>query len=765
MSPINRRLHISGIVQGVGFRPAVFNLAGKFQLTGWVLNSAHGVEIELHGEPENVFAFVEALRQNPPPLALIDSFTVEDAGFQPYSGFEIRHSQDDPADFLPVSPDLAICPDCRRELFDPADRRYRYPFINCTNCGPRFSIVTGIPYDRPNTSMAGFRLCPECACEYHDPNNRRFHAQPIACPVCGPHIWYEEGGKTSAEFDSALRKARAALSEGKILAVKGLGGVHLACDAHNQLALNTLRARKHRSGKPFALMAFDLNIIQKYARVSPDEANLLASPMAPIVLLELTPKGRELAKRVAPDQNRLGFMLPYTPLHLLLLEPEQNIPEVLVMTSGNLSEEPIAYTNPEAVNRLSALADGFLLHDRPIHMRVDDSVVSVIDASRHIQRRARGYAPMPVPIPAQAIPTLACGTELKNTFCLARERYAFVSHHIGDLENQETLSAFESAVSHYEKIFRIQPQLIAADLHPNYLASHYARQRAASGSLQLVEIQHHHAHIVSCMAENSVSPRERVIGLAFDGTGYGTDGNIWGGEVLLASWGSFERPLHFEYMSLPGGEAAVRKPARMALSLILQAGVDPNLIPFAFHAALDEQEQTAVIHQIKTGFNTPLTSSVGRLFDGAAALIGLHQQVSYEAQNAIALESIADPAETSAYEFPISDNQILSVPAIRAIADDIANKIPASIISARFHNGLAGCALSAAQKIRQQTGLGKVALSGGVWQNKTLIKQTTAALRASGFEVLLPSRLPVNDGGVSFGQMLAALAASGYVKE
>ena len=765
MPVINKRLHITGIVQGVGFRPTVFNLAQRHLLKGWVLNNAHGVEIELRGTEQNVQAFIQDLRQNPPPLSVIDSFTVEDASDQAFTEFQIRHSEDDPSDFLPVSPDLNICPDCRRELFDPSDRRYRYPFINCTNCGPRFSIVTGIPYDRPNTSMASFSLCPDCAEEYQDPANRRFHAQPIACPVCGPQVWYEESGQKLAERETALQAARKALAEGKILAVKGLGGFHLVCDAQNPQTVEKLRLRKRRSGKPFALMAFDVDTIKEFARVCPDEEKLLTSPMAPVLLLETTLAGKELARLVAPDQNRLGFMLPYTPLHLLLLEPAEGFPKVLVMTSGNLSEEPIAYSNADAHKRLSQLADGFLLHDRPIHTRIDDSVVSVIEGVPHIQRRARGFAPLPLQISSNAIPTLACGTELKNTFCLVRDRYAFVSHHIGDLENQETLTAFEDAVRHYEKIFRIKPQLLAADMHPDYLANRYARQRAAEENLLLVEVQHHHAHIVSCMADNGLKQHERVIGLAFDGTGFGTDGAIWGGEALLADWKGFQRLCHLEYMPLPGGEAAVRKPARMALSLILQAGIDPDCVPFPFHQALDPEERAAVANQVRTGFNTPKTSSAGRLFDGVAALIGLHQQISYEAQNAIALETIADPDEQSSYDFPLENGQILVSPVIQAIVEDIKQKVAPAVISARFHNGLSACVVNVSQQIRSQTGLRQVALSGGVWQNKTLIRHTITALGESGFDVFWPRKLPTNDGGVSFGQALVALAVSENLKE
>jgi len=765
MSIVNKRLHITGIVQGVGFRPTVFNLARRFQLTGWVLNNAQGVEIEMHGEEETVQAFIHDLRQKPPPLAVIDSFTVEDVPCQVHTGFLIRHSQDDPSDFLPVSPDLNICPDCRHELFDPSDRRYRYPFINCTNCGPRFSIVTGIPYDRPNTSMAGFALCPDCAQEYQDPANRRFHAQPIACPVCGPQVWYEENNRKFAEREQAIQAARKTLAEGKILALKGLGGFHLVCDAQNPQTVENLRYRKHRSGKPFALMAFDLETIKEYASVCPEEEKLLTSPMAPVVLLETIAAGKELLRLVAPDQNRLGFMLPYTPLHLLLLEPAEGFPKVLVMTSGNLSEEPIAYSNAEAKRRLSTLADGFLLHDRPIHIRIDDSVVSVIEGVPHIQRRARGYAPLPLQIPTSAVPTLACGTELKNTFCLVRDRYAFVSHHIGDLENQETLSAFEDAIRHYENIFRIKPEILAADIHPDYLASRYAHRRASEQNLPLVEVQHHHAHIISCMAENGLKPQDTVIGLAFDGTGYGTDGAIWGGELLLSNWESFERVYHLEYIPLPGGDAAVRKPARIALSLLLNAGIDPDSFPFPFHQALDPDERSAVANQVHTGFNSPKTSSLGRLFDGVAALIGLHQQISYEAQNAIALETMADPEEKSCYDFLIADGQILVSPVIHAIVEDLKQNVTSAVISARFHNGLTDCAVTVSKQVRSQTSLRQVVLSGGVWQNKTLIRQTITALSASGFEVFWPHKLPTNDGGVSLGQALVALAVSRNLKE
>ncbi len=745
-------------MQGVGFRPTVYLLAQKHALTGWVLNSAHGVEIEINGSPAACAAFVQDLQRNPPPLAHIDSFDVQPAEARVYSAFEIRESQDQPDDFLPVSPDLAICPDCRRELFDPADRRYRYPFINCTNCGPRFTIIKSIPYDRPNTSMAGFALCPDCAAEYHNPANRRFHAQPVACPVCGPQIWFEAGGQKLAEREDALQTARQWLTEGKILAVKGLGGFHLVCDASNAAAVQTLRERKHRTGKPFALMAFDLPTIEKYVTLTPAARRLISAPQAPIILAEMTKAGKVLAQIVAPNQTRLGFMLPYTPLHLLLLEPAPGFPEVLVMTSGNLSEEPIAYENTEARERLASLADGFLMHDRPIYMRIDDSVVTMLREKPYLVRRARGFAPQQLRLPWNTMPLLATGTELKNTFCLTRERYAFVSHFIGDLENQETLGAYEHAIRHYERVFRIQPTALACDLHPDYLATRYAQARSQEDSLPLVSVQHHHAHIASCLAENGWASPEPVIGLAYDGTGYGTDGSIWGGEILIAGYKDFTRRFHLAPLPLPGGDLAVRKPARMALSYLLAAGVDLEDLTLAPIAYLTPAEAQAVRQQVSTGFNAPLTSSMGRLFDAVAALIGLCEEISYEAQAAMMLESASDPLESGFYEMPLEKDIIDPLPMIRAIVADLKASVSMGSIAARFHNSLVRMSLEACRQIRQETGLRTVVISGGVWQNMRLMNLTLPALEAEGFTALIHTQLPPNDGCVSLGQAVVALA-------
>ncbi|KUK70333.1 MAG: Hydrogenase maturation protein HypF [Anaerolineae bacterium 49_20] len=745
-------------MQGVGFRPTLYLLAQKHALTGWVLNSAHGVEIEISGSPAACAAFVNDLQHSPPPLAHIDSFDVQPAEARVYSAFEIRESQDKPDDFLPVSPDLAICPDCQRELFDPADRRYRYPFINCTNCGPRFTIVKSIPYDRPNTSMAGFALCPDCAAEYLDPTNRRFHAQPIACPVCGPQIWFEAKGKKLAEKEDALQVGRQWIAEGKILAVKGLGGFHLVCDAANAAAVQTLRERKHRTGKPFALMAFDLPTIEKYVTLSHEARRLISSPQAPIILEEMTEAGKELAQIVAPDQTRLGFMLPYTPLHLLLLEPAPGYPEVLVMTSGNLSEEPIAYDNAEARERLAGLADGFLMHNRPIYMRIDDSVVTMLREKPYLVRRARGFAPQQLRLPWQALPLLATGTELKNTFCLTRERYAFISHYIGDLENQETLGAFEQAIRHYEGVFRIQPEALACDLHPDYLATRYAQARSRAESLPLVAVQHHHAHIASCLAENGWASPEPVIGLAYDGTGYGTDGSIWGGEILIAGYKDFTRRFHLAPLPLPGGDLAVRKPARMALSYLLAAGVDieDQTLPPVAH--LKPAEVQAVRQQVSSGFNAPLTSSMGRLFDAVAALIGICEEISYEAQAAMALESAVDPKETGFYEIHLENDIIDPMPMIRAIVADLKAGVNRGRIAARFHNSLVRMSVEACRQIRNESGLRTVAISGGVWQNMRLMNLILPALEAEGFTPIIHTQLPPNDGCVSLGQAAVALS-------
>ncbi|HEY77338.1 MAG TPA: carbamoyltransferase HypF, partial [Thermoflexia bacterium] len=574
-----RRIHITGVVQGVGFRPFVYNLATQLGVSGWVLNSSSGVEIEAVAPPGVLDEFVERLRTDAPPLARIESITVTEcdpAVSDPatlQSGFTIRHSEARPGEFQPISPDIAICDDCLRELFDPNDRRYRYPFINCTNCGPRFTIIKDIPYDRPSTTMAPFKMCPECQAEYDDPTNRRFHAQPNACPVCGPRVWLQvptpqpetlhlETQNLNPETapDAPIQAARQLLREGAIVAIKGLGGFHLACDATNDEAVARLRERKGRVDKPFAIMAFDLETVERFCEVNDAERALLTSRERPIVLLRRKPDC-PISPLVAPNNRYLGVMLPYTPLHYLLLEPTGDglppagpWPLALVMTSGNYSEEPIAIDNDEALERLAHLADAFLLHDRDIHARCDDSVVRIFQGEELPIRRSRGYAPYPIHLPFDLPQVLAVGAELKNTFCLTRDRYAFLSQHIGDMENYETLRFFEQMVEQLARTFRVQPEIVAHDMHPGYLTTRYAHERSgeAPATCDLLPVQHHHAHIASCMAENGLSGEQPVIGVAFDGTGYGTDGAIWGGEFLIADYRSFRRAAHLKYVPLPG---------------------------------------------------------------------------------------------------------------------------------------------------------------------------------------------------------------------
>ncbi|MRR29734.1 carbamoyltransferase HypF, partial [bacterium] len=530
--PSGLKISVSGIVQGVGFRPFVYTTATRLQLTGSVWNTSKGVEIELFGPQNDLDRFLTELPERLPVLARIDQIESYPIPFQEVSEFSIKDSQAEEGQFLPVSPDMSICPDCLQELFDPKNRRYRYPFINCTNCGPRFSIIKNIPYDRPLTTMAEFKLCPTCQAEYDDPRDRRFHAQPVACPDCGPRVQFIVNSEIIGKFEGAISTARQFLIDGKIIAIKGLGGYHLACDASNVEAVQRLRERKKRSDRSFALMSFDLETVGKFCELNEPESQVLQSPQHPIVLL---PKKEEcnLPEELAPTQHHLGFMLPYTPLHFLLLEPDEGFPEVLVMTSANLSDEPIAYEDEDARERLSEIADGFLVHNRPIHMRVDDSVVRLVEQKPYFIRRSRGYAPDPIILNNELPEMLACGAELKNTFCLSRDHYAFLSHHIGDLENYETLSSFESGIQHYQKLFRIKPQSIVADLHPEYLSTKYAIDRACKEEIPLMQVQHHHAHLASCLVDNHWPADQNVIGLIFDGTGYGTDGKIWGGEVLV----------------------------------------------------------------------------------------------------------------------------------------------------------------------------------------------------------------------------------------
>lgn len=760
MSPISAvHIHIRGIVQGVGFRPFVYGLADRYQLTGWVLNSSAGVEIEVEGTESALRSFRDALENELPPLAKIDSIQVESIENQGFNRFIIKHSEPKEGEFIPVSPDVSICDDCLSELMDPNDRRYRYPFINCTNCGPRFTIIEDIPYDRPKTSMARFPLCEHCEKEYTNPLDRRFHAQPVACDVCGPKLSYWEAGQILGEKETALQLTRNAIKAGKVIAVKGLGGYHIACDATNPEAVKTLRERKRRSDKPFALMAFDIETVKAYSEITPAESELLLSRKRPIVLVKRI-LSCPLPDAIAPNQKTLGFMLPYTPLHYLLLEPEEDYPTVLIMTSGNLSEEPIAFQDEEAIHRLSPLVDGFLLHDRPIFMRVDDSVTRVINEREYPIRRSRGYVPDPVMIPADTPSILAAGGELKNTFCVSREQYAFLSHHIGDVANYETMQSFEMGITHFEHLFKIDPQAFVCDLHPNYFTSQVIRKRAAEEKKPLVEVQHHHAHLAACLADNErFSTTEKVIGVIFDGTGYGSDGTIWGGEFLTGNYAGFERPYFLEPVPQPGGDIATQHPARMALAHLWQQGIrwNPDFTPMK---SLTNLEQEVLLNQLEKKINTPFTSSIGRLFDAVSALIGVCESVNYEAQAAIELEAIAAENEAGFYPFEINDTspQIGLRPFWEALIVDLSASVSKGGISARFHNSLVQLQLSICNRLRQQSGLNTVALSGGVWANQYLLTHTIQQLEAQRFEVLIHHRVPCNDGGISLGQLMIAAA-------
>jgi len=748
------RVHITGIVQGVGFRPFVYNLATRLVLHGWVKNTSAGVDIEVDGEQTLLYNFLKTLYAEAPPLSQIDELT---ASFGPANGFhsfDIIHSESIPSAFQPISPDVGICDDCLRELFDPSDRRYRYPFINCTNCGPRFTIIQDIPYDRPKTTMATFAMCSDCEREYTDPSNRRFHAQPVACPACGPKVWLEISGNHDLTNDDAIVQTRNLLTQGHIIVIKGLGGFHLACDATNADAVSELRRRKPRVDKPFAMMMPDLATIEQHCYVSGAERKLLESVAKPIVLLQRRPDSN-IVKEVAPGQDMVGVMLPYTPLHHLLLETKGDFPQALVMTSGNLSEEPIATDNDEARERLASLADAFLMHNRDIHIRCDDSVVRVFEEEVYPIRRSRGYAPLPVRLPWDAPPILAAGSELKNTFCITNKNYAFLSHHIGDMENHETLQSFEQGIEHFERLFRVKPEVIAYDLHPNYLATRYALQRAERENIPTIGVQHHHAHIASCMAEHGLDGSSPVIGLAFDGTGYGEDGAIWGGEFLVADYKSYQRFFHLEYFPLPGGDAAIKQPARTALALLWSLGLewDEHLAPVNEFRTEDRNLLRA---QLEKKINTPFTSSVGRLFDAAAALAGVRQRVNYEGQAAIEFEALADKAEVESYLFTLDQAQVGVRGVFESLIRDVLANLPIARISAKFHNGLADVISLAVNQMSRDTGIRTVALSGGVWQNITLLRRTLSLLRADGFQVYRHHQVPTNDGGLALGQAVVA---------
>ena len=752
-------INVQGVVQGVGFRPFVYRLAVQHNLRGWVRNTSGKVEIEVEGKESELADFLRRLETHPPPMARIEHIRTTFSTLAGYADFRIHASVSHRDKYQLVSPDIATCKDCRDEIFNPSDRRYHYPFTNCTNCGPRFTIIEDIPYDRPQTTMRAFKMCPRCEQEYRDPLNRRFHAQPNACPECGPQLELIDANGKAVKCADVIKKAGELLKAGKILATRGLGGFQLACDATNLQTVNLLRDRKHRPAKPFAVMMAAISDVKKHCIVSPDEIELLESPQAPVVLLRWNNKKSDLAQSVAPDLKYLGIMLPYTPLHHLLLH-EAGVP--LVMTSGNLSEEPIAKDNDEALVRLKGIADYFLLHNRGIYARYDDSVYMVEENKPISLRRARGYAPYPVHLPYKSKQILACGAELKNTFSLTRDDHAFISQHIGDMENAETLEHFEQTIELYKRLFRIEPDIIACDLHPEYLPSKYAARVASANRIPLITVQHHHAHIVSCMVENSVETP--VIGVAFDGVGYGTDGAIWGGEFLVADWHSFQRVGQFEYVPMPGGAAAIKKPYRMALGYLYGLlGIDFSLAGLPL-AKLNTTETAIIKQQLQKRINCPLTSSTGRLFDAVAALTGLSNESTYEAQAAIALEMQAPDkfGRGKIVTYPWSyetQNGVIMIKLkelFSAIVDDVRRNVAVSEISLKLHQTVAGITVEMCNKISQQTGIKQVALSGGVFQNRLLLQLTTNGLRQADFQVFTHHLVPCNDGGLSLGQAVIA---------
>ncbi len=739
------RVRVTGIVQGVGYRPFVHALAARHGLDGLVGNDAEGVFIEAEGDSEAALgAFVSALRTQAPPLAVVESVASEPVPAVGESGFAIVSSRGGGEHVALVSPDTATCDDCLAEMADPAARRFRYPFTNCTNCGPRFTITRGVPYDRPLTTMAGFPMCAECAAEYHDPADRRFHAQPVCCPRCGPALALCDGAGVPLPGDPLAETARR-LRAGEVLAIKGLGGYHLAARADDEAAVAALRSRKHREDKPFAVLVADVAAAGRLCVVDPAGAALLAGPARPIVLLPLRP-GAPVAPAVAPGNRSLGLMLPYTPLHHLLAG-DVGVP--LVLTSGNRSDEPIAYRDGDAFEQLAGIADAFLVHDREIHIRTDDAVTRPFRGSELVLRRSRGYAPRPLRLPWPfPRPVLATGAELKSTFCVAKGHHAFVSHHIGDLENYETYASFTQGIEHFCRLFDVAPEVVAHDLHPEYLSTKYASDPAEHGlpAVDLVGVQHHHAHIASCLADNDEAGP--VLGVAFDGLGWGPDGTIWGGELLVADLAGYQRVGHLVPVAMPGGTAAIKEPWRMAAAYL---GDDA---PAGLRARHDARWE-AIVSMARTGTSSPLTSSAGRLFDAMAATLGIRDAVNYEGQAAIELEQRADPTVLDGYPMTVAEGATLRLAGadlIRAATADLAAGVPVPTIAARFHNGLAAAVAEACTRLRDEHGLATVALSGGVFQNLLLLGRLVDGLEARGFRVLVHSRVPPNDGGISLGQ-------------
>jgi len=753
---IRSRIAIEGIVQGVGFRPFIYNLAQSHHLKGYILNNPQGVLIEAEGEEAHLESFLKEIPEKLPPQAFIVRLKEERLPPLNFTAFEIRESTTQNQRTLLISPDLAICGECLEELFNPHDRRYRYPFINCTNCGPRYTIIDDIPYDRPLTSMKSFQMCPECQREYDDPSDRRFHAQPNACWQCGPEVMLVDPGSQPIATADPVARAVELLSQGLIIAIKGLGGFHLAVDATNTTSVRRLRELKLREEKPFAVMSPDPETIRTFAQLSPEDERLLRSPAAPIVLLPKS-EGFPLSPLVAPHNPSIGVMLPYTPLHHLLLAGNFT---ALVMTSGNLKDEPIAIENSEAVERLGKSADYFLIHNRDIYLRSDDSVTRpfMFGGERKvlITRRARGYIPLPVFVQDELVPLLAVGGEMKNTICLTREKTAFISQHIGEMGYRETNDFFLKTIAHMKRILEIEPRAVACDLHPDYAGTRYATSQK---ELPMFKIQHHHAHIVSCLAENGI--KENVIGVAFDGTGYGTDRTVWGGEFLLADYLSFRRIAHLAPLPLPGGEQAVREPWRMALSYLATfSGRNLDDLDLEVVKRRSEREKDIVLKLIHSRFNSPFTSSMGRLFDAVSALLEICEKSTFEGQAAMELEMAMGEDSGEGYPFTYQQEESCLIinpsPLIKGLLSDIRAGTSSRQLSSKFHRSIVTMVVEVCRSLRERWGLNAVALSGGCFQNIYLLTQSSIRLKEAGFEVFFHQKVPPNDGGISLGQAVIA---------
>src|SRR5580704_7712686 len=751
---VRKGIDVAGIVQGVGFRPYVYRLANECGLTGLIANTPAGVSIEVQGDAEAVERFLERLPKEIPPRSKITVLAQRDAELQPETEFRIAPSRTGAAARALISPDVSVCEDCLRELLNPRDRRFRYPFINCTNCGPRFTIIHDIPYDRARTSMAKFKMCAACQAEYENPASRRFHAQPNACWDCGPQVALLGADGARIDVAEPIREAARLLQQGSVVAIKGLGGFHLACDAQNEAAVGKLRERKRRVEKPFAIMVRRVEDAARLCVADELSKKMMSSFERPIVLL---PRRAEVASvpGIAPGNRYLGLFLPYTPLHHLLFQSGKF--ESLVMTSGNLSEEPIAIDNEEAIRRLNQIADAFLVHDREIVRRCDDSVARVTAGQPQKLRRSRGFVPVPVQLEKETQAVLAVVGELKNTVCVVRGSEAFLSQHVGDLENLESYRFFEEAVQHLQRILETEPKVIAHDLHPDYFSTKWAQERTG---VELVGVQHHHAHVAACMAENHLDGK--VIGIALDGTGYGTDGAIWGGEVLVTDYAGFDRAAHFEYVPLPGGAAAIHEPWRMAVSYLAKHfGKDVEKLGLPFLAEIDSRKLSVVLQMMEREINSPRTSSCGRLFDAVAALVGLRGTVNFEAQAAVELEMAArDSGSEAAYPLDLNLHgaiwQIGTKSLLEWLVRDVRKQTNVAEISRKFHNGLALVLVEAAEKIRERTKLNRVCLSGGCFLNALLLETMIAEMKERSFEVFFHTEVPAGDGGISLGQAVIA---------